>query len=92
MLQALDRLRAEGIRYQQTSNFQIKVGPYNFYPGKGTIFMDREVEARVERGLNGFINIVSKLRDRKPLAASNDRRTDPRSSHHIDATVINLKD
>jgi hypothetical protein len=92
MLQALDRLRAEGIRYKQTSNFQIKVGPYNFYPGKGTIFMDREVEARVERGLNSFIDIVSKLRDRKPPAASNDQRTEPRSSHHNDATVINLKD
>ena len=66
MRRALHRLRAEGIQYKQTSDFQIKVGPYNFYPGKGTIFMDKEVEARVERGLDNFVNIVSKLRDRRP--------------------------
>lgn len=66
MNDALERLRAERIRYKQTSEFQIKVGPYNYYPGKGTIFMDRDRAARPERGLDNFIRLVCKLRDRNP--------------------------
>nr|BCF14662.1 hypothetical protein XF13B_13530 [Bradyrhizobium diazoefficiens] len=72
MRHALDRLRAERIWHKQTSEFQIKVGPYNFYPGKGTIFMDRDVEARPERGLETFISLVCKLRDRNPLVFRDD--------------------
>ena len=52
---ALERLRADRIPHKQTSEFQMKVGPYNFYPGKGTIFMDRDVKARPERGIESFI-------------------------------------
>jgi hypothetical protein len=68
MIAALERLRAERIRHKQTSEFQIKVGPYNYYPGKGTIFMDRDLGARPERGLDKFIRLVCKLRDRNPCA------------------------
>jgi hypothetical protein len=63
---ALERLRAERIRHTQTSDYQIKVGSYNYYPGKGTIFMDRDPKARPERGLDNFIALLRKLKDRNP--------------------------
>ncbi|MDA9505852.1 hypothetical protein XI09_14655 [Bradyrhizobium sp. CCBAU 11386] len=63
---ALERLRTERIRHKQTSEYQIKVGPYNFYPGKGTIFMDGDREARPERGIDGFVALLRKLKDRNP--------------------------
>jgi hypothetical protein len=63
---ALERLRAERIRYQQTSEYQIKVGLYNFYPGKGTIFADGEEAVRTERGLDSFVALLRKLKDRDP--------------------------
>lgn len=63
---ALERLRAERIRHQQTSEYQIKVGPYNFYPGKGTIFVDGEEKVRTERGLDSFVDLLRKLKDRNP--------------------------
>ncbi|QQO14788.1 hypothetical protein JJB99_00905 [Bradyrhizobium diazoefficiens] len=66
MNSALERLRAERIRHQQTSEYQIKVGPYNFYPGKGTIFMDGDREAHPERGLDEFVALLRKLKARNP--------------------------
>ncbi|MEY9180577.1 hypothetical protein [Bradyrhizobium sp. USDA 313] len=66
MNSALERLRTERVRHQQTSEYQIKVGPYNFYPGKGTIFMDGDREARPERGLDEFVALLRKLKARNP--------------------------
>ena len=63
---ALKRLCAERIRHKQTSDYQIKVGPYNFYPGKGTIFLDGDREARPERGIEAFIKMMLKLKERDP--------------------------
>lgn len=65
---ALERLAAERIQHEQTSAFQIKVGPFNFYPGKGTIYMDGDQKARPERGLENFLALITKLRDRNPRA------------------------
>jgi hypothetical protein len=65
---ALERLAAERIRHEQTSAFQIKVGPFNFYPDKGTIYRDGDREARPERGLENFLALIAKLRDRNPRA------------------------
>lgn len=64
MRRALEQLRTAGIIHRQTSDHQIKVGPYNFYPVKGTIYLDKERSARPERGLDSFIKIISKLRKR----------------------------
>ena len=73
MRHTLDRLCAAGIRYKQTSDFQIKVGPYNFYPGRGTIYLDSETKARPERGLDNFIKIIARLRERTGSTSSSDR-------------------
>jgi hypothetical protein len=68
MKHALERLAAEGIPHKQTSEFQIKVGPFNFYPDKGTIYMDRDPEARSERGLEDFLALTAKVRGRNSSA------------------------
>lgn len=81
MIEALERLRAEHIRHKQTSEFQIKVGPYNFYPGKGTIFMDRDSAARTERGLGSFISLVCKLRDKNPRAFHDSEQAPEKPNH-----------
>lgn len=66
MSSALARLRSERVRHEQRSEYQIKVGPYNFYPGRGTIFMDGDREARPERGLDEFVVLLRKLEARNP--------------------------
>jgi hypothetical protein len=68
---ALERLGVERVRHKQTSEFQIKVGPYNYYPGKGTIFIDGDREARPERGLESFITLLRKLQNRNPRLFEN---------------------
>jgi hypothetical protein len=87
---ALERLAAERIRHAQTSKFQIKVGPYNFYPGKGTIYLDGELEARSERGLEEFLGLLAKVRARNPrlvesTRAGNGRIARPQSVNLSDA-------
>ncbi|UGA43020.1 hypothetical protein HU230_0032820 [Bradyrhizobium quebecense] len=62
MNSAIKRLTALGIRHQQTSPFQIKVGPYNFYPNKGTIYLDGAKTALTERGLEKFLTILNNVR------------------------------
>ena len=66
MNRALERLVAERVRHSQTSAFQIKVGPFNFYPDRGTIYMDGDQKARPERGLENFLGLISKVRARNP--------------------------
>lgn len=63
---AMEHLDAESIRYKVKTAFQLKVGPYSFYPGKGTIYMDGDLESRPERGLEHFLTIVRKLRELNP--------------------------
>jgi hypothetical protein len=65
---ALERLSAERIRHKQTSEFQIKVGPFNFYPDRETIYMDGDQKARPERGLENFLALIAKVRARNPRA------------------------
>lgn len=89
MRYTLDRLNAAGIRYKQTSEFQIKVGPYNYYPGKGTIYLDRESKARPERGLDNFIKIVSRIRER---AGSSDRSSGQDGAGAENVIVLEFRD
>lgn len=58
MHQASAALARAGVHFQQPSGFQLKVGPFSFYPTKGTIFRDGETGARNERGLPAFLLIL----------------------------------
>ncbi len=39
MREAMESLDAQGIRFRKLTAFQLKVGLYSFYPGKGTIYL-----------------------------------------------------
>jgi hypothetical protein len=58
MHQASAALVRAGVNFQQPSPHQIKVGQFSFYPTKGTIFRDGEMQARSERGLPAFLRIL----------------------------------
>ena len=58
MALALKELEELGYRPIKCSTHQLKIGPYNYYPAKRTIFKDLESKARNQRGLSEFINIL----------------------------------
>ncbi len=51
-------LRRAGIRFTRKTNFQVKIGRVNFYPVRGTIFVDGEPGQRRERGLAGLESVL----------------------------------
>jgi hypothetical protein len=69
MKAVLERLAAEDIRHEQKSDFQIKVGPLNFYPDRETIYIDGDEKARPERGLENFLALVARVRARNPRSS-----------------------
>jgi hypothetical protein len=64
MKAAIKRLKREGIHFERVSPHQLKVEEFNYYPGKGTIFVDQELKARQEKGLGAFIALVRARRER----------------------------
>lgn len=58
MHQAAAALARAGVHFLQPTGFQLKVGPYSFYPGKGTIYRDGDVRARPEKGLPAFLRLL----------------------------------
>ncbi|MDY8108862.1 hypothetical protein U0C82_06850 [Fulvimarina sp. 2208YS6-2-32] len=58
MLQAIAVLEREGVRFKQTSGHQLKVGLLSFYPGKGTIYRDRDPHALDAKGLPAFLRLL----------------------------------
>ncbi len=57
---AIGALQQAGVRFTKKTAFQIKIGPFNYYPVKGTIYRDGETEARETRGLDAFMNLLRK--------------------------------
>jgi hypothetical protein len=48
-------LRARNISFRRVSRYQLKIGTkVSFYPGKQTVFVDREDGARPQTGLAGL--------------------------------------
>ena len=48
-------LRARNIPFRRVSRYQLKIGTkVSFYPGKQTVFVDREDRARPQTGLTGL--------------------------------------
>ncbi|MFG1315934.1 hypothetical protein [Xanthobacter autotrophicus] len=50
MVQAIERLNALGIGFERKTLYQLKIGEWNFYPGRGTIVHDGGLPAQ-DRGL-----------------------------------------
>lgn len=63
MKEAMEWLDARGQYYEKVTDYQIKIGgDVSYYPGKGTIFVDREICARDERGLGGLEKVLLELK------------------------------
>lgn len=40
MRDAIDALNAAGVRFTRQTEHQLKIGPWNYYPARGTLFRD----------------------------------------------------
>lgn len=63
--EAFTALEAAGHHPKICSPHHIKVGRFNFYPGRGTIIRDEESPQRV-RGLAAFIELLAAARSSGP--------------------------
>jgi hypothetical protein len=54
MAEAVAWLNQNGIRFESLPPYQLKIGPLNFWPGRGTITFDGEDQKRPEKGLDGL--------------------------------------
>lgn len=54
MAEAVAWLNQNGIRFESLPPYQLKIGPLNFWPVRGTITFDGEDQKRPEKGLDGL--------------------------------------
>ncbi len=66
MRDAIEALNAEGVRFSRPTQYQLKIGDLNFYPGTGRIFRDGEDKAWDQQGLTV---LISYLRERRKSVA-----------------------
>jgi hypothetical protein len=59
MDQARQWLAEHGVPFMQTSDYQLKIGRINFYPGKGTCFRDGDKARHGSNGLGGLIELLT---------------------------------
>jgi hypothetical protein len=64
MRAAVDQLQSQGVGFIRPTPFQLKIGDINFYPDKGTIYLDDRGKALKERGLPVLLEILARLRER----------------------------
>jgi hypothetical protein len=74
MQRAIDMLTHASIRFQKTTNFHIKIGHYNFFPGRGTIYLDGQPKALPQKGSDAFLVILNEVRRKNPRAVSAPRQ------------------
>jgi hypothetical protein len=65
MQDAMDELTCAGIDFEQTSQYQLKIGDLNYYPAKGTIFRDGDKKALKERGLDALLKLIAEQHRRR---------------------------
>lgn len=58
MSQARQWLIERGISFEQMTDYQLKIGRINFYPGKGTIFRDGDKTRHSVIGLEGLADLL----------------------------------
>lgn len=58
MAEAEAWLRRAGIRFTRKTTFQLKIGCVNFYPVRGTIFVDGDPGQRPARGLAALAEVL----------------------------------
>jgi hypothetical protein len=60
MRKAINALNGAKINYERKNEHHLKVGKFNFYPVKGTIYCDRDKKPLCDRGLDAFMHILEK--------------------------------
>jgi hypothetical protein len=65
MRDAMDELTGAGIRFARKSPYQLKIGPWNYYPSKGTIHRDGDKKALKARGLRALLDLISDQKNRR---------------------------
>jgi hypothetical protein len=55
---AIEWLTREGIPFERPGTYQLKCGPFNFYPTRGTIILDGHTKRLPQRGLDSFIALL----------------------------------
>jgi hypothetical protein len=61
MTEALAWFHDHGLEPDQPTEHQLKYGEVNFYPRKGTIFVDGEIARRNETGLSALAAVLREL-------------------------------
>ena len=63
MRKAINALNGAKINYERKNKHQLKIGKYNFYPRKGTIYCDGDKGPLCERGLDAFMHIFEETKE-----------------------------
>lgn len=58
MREAITWLEDRGISYKLFRPHQLKIGAINFWPCRGTITIDGEIEKRAAKGISGLFEIL----------------------------------
>jgi hypothetical protein len=62
MQECIDTLLVRGLDFERMSRWQIKIDSVNYYPDRGTIFVDGDDAALKERGLDALLTTIGKLK------------------------------
>ncbi|MFD1330743.1 hypothetical protein ACFQ4O_01890 [Methylopila musalis] len=59
MIETINALKAAGHRFHRPTQYQLKVGAWNFYPTTGRVIREDSALAENERGLEAFLNLLA---------------------------------
>lgn len=62
MRETIATLHREKISFARKTPFQLKICDLGFYPGKGTIYRDGDLQALPERGLDSLLKLLRDLK------------------------------
>jgi hypothetical protein len=70
MIEAIGLLTRARISFIRVSPVQLKIGPLNFYPASGTLYLDGASLRMEQRGLPGLRQIIERQLQRRAAARS----------------------
>lgn len=76
--EAIDFLNEAGIPFDRPSKLQVKIGPVNFYSGKGRVHVDGERTIRPGTGLEALKAVLRERGHLPSSAAATARQLGPR--------------
>ncbi len=58
MLEEMEVLEGHGISFERMTDHQIKIGGINYYPKKGTIYLDGVKKAQPHKGVDALLSTI----------------------------------